>query len=160
MESVELEVAYKSLKVKYVGSEGFLREGFIEMCQKLASLDVAEEPQAIMFEQEEAKHIPNVASRSKKSTTDFAVAMDAGSGPDLAMAACANLCFTGGKEEMKRSEILDAMKSAKGFYKTTYSGNLSSILNGLVKKGKLTNPGNEVYAISHSEMEAMKSHAH
>ncbi|MEL7255670.1 MAG: hypothetical protein AAGL23_15955 [Pseudomonadota bacterium] len=159
MSQVELKVAYKALKVEFVGSEEFLKDGFVKMCQDIAALQIEESP-GVSGESSDlgASSVP-VGLKSKKSTTDFAVALSASSGPDLAIAAGAYLHFTEGKEELKRAELLDAMKSAKSFYKSTYSGNLSSILNGLVKKGRLTNPGNEVYALSYSETETLKSHA-
>ncbi|SEV96157.1 hypothetical protein SAMN04488515_0418 [Cognatiyoonia koreensis] len=93
---------------------------------------------------------------SKLSTTDFAVKMGVKSGSDLVMAAAAYLHHTAGSEEFRRQDILNQMKSAKAFYKTSYGSNLSKSLEMLIKSGRLANPSSETFALPYSEITYMQ----
>jgi hypothetical protein len=81
------------------------------------------------------------------STSTVASALTARKGTDLALAAVAALVLGQGKESVSRSELLDAMKSAKAFYKASYNNNLSNYLNTLVKSRDLLDHGNDQFGL-------------
>lgn len=149
-----MHIKYKALELSFEGDQSFVSDGLVSLCKDILALNVPESEAApVGGEQTAATPI------SRKSTADFAVALGVHTGPDLVMAACAFLHFTEGREELKRADILEAMKSAKSYYKPTYASNLSSYLNGLAKKNRLGNPGNEVYALKQAEIDSMRTTA-
>jgi hypothetical protein len=81
------------------------------------------------------------------STSTVASTLTAKKGTDLALAAVAALVLGQGKESVSRSELLDAMKSAKAYYKGSYNNNLSNYLNTLVKSGALLDHGNDQFGL-------------
>lgn len=153
MEITKLNIEMKGLKVSYEGPSDFLNNGLVALCEQLSGLEmpVVEQPGL-------SDPIGSKVGVVKMSTTDLAVKLSSKSGSDLVMAAAAHLRFCKGREDFKRSEILAEMKSAKSFYKQTYSNNLSKSLEGLVKGGKLSNPATETYALPHAEEESLRGH--
>ena len=146
MTMTKLDIELSGLKVNYEGPSDFLNEGLVALCEKLSALDLPEvTANTISAPVKVSGVVP------KLSTTDIAVKLSSKSGSDLVMAAAAFLRFVKGQEDFKRSDILAEMKSAKSFYKQTYSNNLSKSLEGLVKGGRLSNPGTDKYALPHSE---------
>ncbi|MDO9473436.1 MAG: hypothetical protein Q7J28_10310 [Caulobacter sp.] len=77
-------------------------------------------------------------------------------GPDLVLAAAAYLQFVTGLESFKRQELLDAMKSAKSYYKANMSGNLTKMLATLVSAGRINELSNSDFSLSASEQSSMK----
>lgn len=69
------------------------------------------------------------------------------SGGELLYAAVASLAVIKKKETFTRQEILDEMKLAVGYYKPTYSGNLTSYLEAASKKGVIIETAKDVYAL-------------
>jgi hypothetical protein len=91
------------------------------------------------------------ASQFGHSTNTIAVHLKAESGPDLAMAASAHLCLVKGQARFTRREILDEMKSATGFFKTSMRANLSNTLTRLTSDNRLHLVGPDAYALPNDE---------
>ena len=81
------------------------------------------------------------------TTSQIAQLMSASTGPDLAMAAMAHLTLVKGQPKVARSDILAEMKGATAFYSENYSSNLSSILNGLIKKKQISPIGANIFGL-------------
>jgi hypothetical protein len=71
------------------------------------------------------------------STSTIAAKTKSKKGPDLVLAAAASLAVMKNRNSFTRQEILEEMKTATGFFKTSYGGNLTVHLTGLVKSHKL-----------------------
>lgn len=71
------------------------------------------------------------------SMTNIAAKLNCKSGQDLTTAAAAYLKFVQSKPTFTRDEILEAMKKATGYYKTSYRSNLTNIIGALVKNETL-----------------------
>lgn len=69
------------------------------------------------------------------------------SGQDLTTAAAAFLTFVMGKGTFTRDDILQTMKGATGYYKTSYSNNLSKTLLAMVKNDTLTQSSTSEYSL-------------
>ena len=67
---------------------------------------------------------------------------------ELAQAAAAKLDLVDGLSTFSRKQLLDEMKSATGYYKSTFSNNLSKSLATLVKDDRLREPSSEKYCLS------------
>lgn len=76
-----------------------------------------------------------------------ATTLGADNGADLVQAAAAFLTVVQGRETFSRQELLEAMKSATGFFKPTYRKSLSGFLESLCKKNVLIEVSSDAYAI-------------
>jgi hypothetical protein len=69
----------------------------------------------------------------------------------LAMAASAHLGLVKGQTRFTRKDILDEMKSATGFYKTSMRANLSNTLARLTGDKRLHLVAPDTYALPNDE---------
>lgn len=154
MPEVKLNIKLGALEVQFEGAEGYAEEHLLAIIERLSQLDI-QDVVPIVQDAGPVKSEGSVSSSTVRlSTSDIAVRLGAKSGTDLVMAAAAYLYLTEGKEEFRRSDILTAMKSAKAFYKATYSGNLSKSLETLMKAGRLSAPGQDTFALPYAEVQA------
>lgn len=96
------------------------------------------------------------AIQTKMTAKAVATALGVNSGSDLLYAACAFLSIIQQQETFTRQAILEAMKSAVGFYKPSYNNNLSNYLSTICEKGVLIEVEVQVYTVkaaAASEME-------
>jgi hypothetical protein len=118
------------------------------LIQLLADLPVAEEPPA---EHEEEEELPETSDASKKTleltTNSIAAKLNASSGPDLVLAACAHLHFVKGQHTFHRKNILAEMKLANNYFKKNFANNLSKSLKSLAKDEKLIERTEDTYAL-------------
>lgn len=157
MDQIKLNMKFGPVEFQYEGSEAFAKDELLDIIEQIASQDLQDIAQATTSTSPESPTTgaPQAQStRAKLSTTDFAVKMNAKSGTDLVMAASAYLHHTSGLEDFRRSDILNAMKGAKAFYRASYGSNLSKSLDSLTKSGRLQNPGSDTFALPYSEIEA------
>jgi DNA-directed RNA polymerase delta subunit len=85
---------------------------------------------------------------NQATTGSIAAKLNAKTGSEVALAAAAYLSLVQRKPTFTRQELLDAMKTASGRYKQSFSDNLSSYITTLAKDGKLLSPGNDTYSLS------------
>ena len=62
------------------------------------------------------------------TTASIAAKTNATSGPDLMLAAAAHLTLVAKKDTFSRQELLNEMQNASGYYKKSYSNNLTKYL--------------------------------
>jgi hypothetical protein len=104
-----------------------------------------------------AQAVQPPAAKPLMTAKAVATALTANTGPDLVYAAAAFLTVVEGMESFHRSTLLETMKSAVGFYKPTYGGNLTKYIDGWSKKGVLIEISNMTYAVKGSAVDEMTS---
>lgn len=82
--------------------------------------------------------------------------LGANSGSDLLYAAIASLVVIKQKETFSRQEVNDEMKGAVGYYKTSYTSNLSNYIDTLCKQGTIIETAKDNYAVQDSARVAME----
>lgn len=145
----KIKIKMGAIEVEYEGSEQFLKEELPELLTAVSNLYKASAP--LIEANHSATGSDSGSGKSTKvvgTTSTLAAALGGGSGPDLAMSAASRLTFALGKDKFSRKEILEEMKSASAYYKTSYSSNLTKIINGLVKDKKLMEPAKDTYSLS------------
>ena len=155
-DKTRLRVKFGAAEIDYEGSSATLEKlimptvaKMIDMVEAHADLQRgALPPQA---QELLVKTLPPPVEPLKHSTNTIAVHLKVESGPDLAMAAAAHLALVKGQAHFTRKQILDEMKSATGFYKTTMSNNLSSSLTGLTTNNRLHLVAQDTYALPNDE---------
>jgi len=145
MESkVHLRIA--DLELDCQGSEGFLRQELPKILDAITKLrqitPISNDPSNDSNDSDSA-----VAKPTKTTTTSVAARLGCSSGADLVTAAAAKLTVNDGLSEFSRDALHTEMKSASGFYKTTYTSNLSAYITSLVKSQKLLEVAAGKYAV-------------
>ena len=73
------------------------------------------------------------------------------------MVAAAYMHFTVGKPEFTRTEILNAMKTATGYWEENYRGNLSTALKSLTKSDKIRVVREDTYSLPANEVKRIEA---
>jgi hypothetical protein len=97
-----------------------------------------------------------VKSVSALSVSSVAAKLASKSGPDLIIAACLRLTRDGQKT-FSRQQILDEMKAASSYYRTSYMSNLTKYLSTLIQGGKLLEQAKDQYALEATNLNELES---
>jgi hypothetical protein len=144
MES-KIRIKLGPIEVEYEGSETFLKQELPNLIKTLTELSKS----AGSLVDQLGGIIDDTGQREMKlSTNSIAAKLSCSSGPDLAVAAAAHLTFVKKQDVFKRQQLLTEMKSASGYYKSSYGANLSGSLKTLVKNQTLTEPSTGNYSLS------------
>jgi hypothetical protein len=100
---------------------------------------------------------PTGAGGLDLSTDTIATVLGAKSGPDLIIAAAANLHFVQGKQRFSRQQLTTEMRTAPAHFKDTFLNNLSKYLTGLTKSDRLRLVASDTYAISSKERQDLEA---
>jgi hypothetical protein len=99
----------------------------------------------------------NAGTKWGYSTDTIATIIGATSGPELIIAAAAHLHFAQGKVTFSRQELTAQMRAAPSHFKSTFVNNLSAYLAGLTRADRLRLSGNDIYALSNKERQALEA---
>ncbi len=150
----KIRIKLGAIEIEYEGAEDFLKEELPELLKAVSDLYKSSGVVAV-------ENVPRTGDGSSGSngvqgtTATLAAKLGGGSGPDLTMCAAARLHFVLGKDKFHRKELLEEMKSASNYYNANYAKNLSALLGGLVKAGKLMEPSKDNYSLSADSLRSM-----
>jgi hypothetical protein len=148
----KIRIKVGSTEVEFEGSEEYMKQ---ELPSLLALLTEFAMTDADADETEEAEVLEPSADPGKQrlelTTNTIAVKLDAKTGTDLALAACAHLSLVKGADSFLRKHILGEMKLATNFYKKSYGANLSNYLKTLVANSKILEVAEDKYALDAKE---------
>lgn len=147
----KIRIKVGDVEIDYEGDAAFLKDNLLAVCQELSKLNehipAARTPKHPKPNDDHAGAKPV----GKHSTVTIATILGAKTGPELVMVAAAYLHFSEGKAEFTRSQILDAMKTATGYWKESYSNNLTAGLKNLTKADKLRVVKDDTYSLPAKE---------
>jgi hypothetical protein len=144
-----IKIRIGSLEVEYDGDQKFIESGLLALIAELKDA-VPAVPSVPTGPGSSASNGSGGQGTFGHTTSQIAQIMSVASGPELAVAAAAHLTLVKGQAQLQRSDILKEMRGAPSFYSDGYSGNLTSILNGLVKKKTFNPIGANVFALANS----------
>ena len=155
MES-KIKIQIGNVHVDYEGSEEYIKNELPILLENLLSFNV-QDP----VEEERAESLPTdmenpIKKKIDMTTNTIASKLDAKSGGDLVIAACAHLALVKGADSFSRANILAEMQTASNFYKKTYSNNFSTYLGVHVKSGKLLETAKDVYALDSKTLKELE----
>ncbi len=155
----KIRIKFGPIEVDCEGSEQFLKEEFLDLIREVSIL--AKESGVQVMQAIPPAGIGSFAGAGNfgtlKTTEAIAARLTVGSGTDLALAAAIKLTIVDGKKEFSRQEITNEMKSAKSYFKETYTKNLSPSLKTLVTDQKFNPLGASSYALTANELNAVRS---
>ena len=136
---------------EYEGSDEFIKSDMEPLIGRALELLKAAPQRQIVAH----KDLDENSRPLQLSTATIAARIHISTGNDLALAAAAHLTLVKNMESFSRKELLDEMKTAKSYYKLTYSKNFTAILGALVADKKLNEPSTGIYAMTLAEQERM-----
>lgn len=142
MES-KVRIKIGQTEVEYEGSETFIKEELMNFVKTVMELSKVSTQLGSVDRQ-----IDTISGQLKMTTGSIAAKLSCGSGADLLLAAAANLTLIQNNETFTRQQLLLEMQTAIGYYKTTYSSNLSTYLRTLTRSGKLNERTSGQYALT------------
>ncbi len=145
--SSKLRLRIGEVEIEYEGAEEFLKQELPALLKTAMELHKAAGP---------TRTTNNDANKQNKqktalpalTTTSIAAKLSASEGSELLLAAAARLTIIANKETFSRQELLTEMQSASGYYKKSYSKNLSKYINTVLADQKLTETAKNVFALS------------
>ena len=102
------------------------------------------------------KVVKSLTSVPAMTVKSVATKLGGESGGALLYAAVASLAVVKKKETFTRQELNDEMKQAIGYYKPTYTNNLTRYLDTLCKQGTIIESTKDTYALKEAEREIME----
>lgn len=147
--SSKIRIKVGPIEVEFEGTESFLKNELLDLLK--AVVDLRKKTDASAPEEKDSN-----GTNTNWTTGTFAAKLKCKSGSDLVVAACAHLSLGLGQSSLKRTAILNEMKTATSHYKKSYGSNLTKILNGLVNSGKLNESATHTYALTQTEKTSLK----
>lgn len=149
----KIKIKMGAIEIDYEGSEEFLKEELPSLLKAVSDLYKSAPP--LVENERQNSDSSSAGSKIQGTTATLAAKLGGGSGPDLTLCAAARLTFVVGKDKFHRKDILEEMKSASNYYNANYAKNLSTLLSGLVKAGKLMEPSKDNYSLSADSLKSI-----
>ena len=150
MTTAKMRIKMGPIEIDYEGSEDFLKQ---ELPAILTAVSTLHKESGLVDESPSGSNSGTGSAMSNQpapvgmSVTTISAKLGVKTGAELALAAAARLT-RGGSLSFSRQQLLDEMKAATGFYKTTFRSNLSNSLLSLVKEGALQETAKDTYSLS------------
>lgn len=154
MES-KIKIKLGPIEVEYEGSESFLKQELPDLIKTVTELYKSTGAKMGNLD-DEGKMKKDQSGGLQLSTTSIAAKLSCTSGPDLIVATAAHLTLVKGLERFSRKQLLEEMKTASGYYKTTYRDNLSTNIKTLLKD-KLNEPSSGHFSLSATALKELKA---
>jgi hypothetical protein len=153
MES-KIRIKVGQVEVEFEGSEAFLKKELLDIVTKLSEIHSTNgDSNSTGITKEDGRRSGAVSL----STASIAAKSGCSGGQDLVVAAAAQLTFSQHADTFTRQQLLGQMKSARAYYKKSYSNNLTKYLDALVKSGKFNEPSTGTYSLSADASEDMEA---
>lgn len=146
----KIKIKVGQIEIDFEGTEEFLKKelpALLKTVSQLCQPDTSLSPTPPGF----------TPSKIQLSTANIAAKLNAKSGPDVVVAACAHLSLVQKKDAYDRKSILAEMKRATGFYKSSYRANLGQSLQNLVKSEDLTQNANDSYSLHANKLKELNT---
>lgn len=149
------------IEVEYEGESSFLKDDLVNLLSE--TIGLYKENDSIISTLESPPIAENGQQESKQnnildfSTNTVAAKLGVKKGPELVIAAAAHLTFVKNKNKFTRKDLLDEMKEATTYYKTSHSANLSKSIDTLVKNQRFHQNGRDTYALSATEKNSLEA---
>ncbi len=156
---VKIRFKYSDIEIECEGNESFIVNDISNVVAKIISqfkeVDFTPPHNPVLAQVVGEKPIENKLEFDY-SVNAIAARMNVKTGPELIIAASAQLTFSENKNLFTSKEIHATMKLATGHYNKSMGSNLATYINNLVKKGKLNQNTKGEYALSAGEKKVLE----
>jgi hypothetical protein len=149
------------VEFEYEGDAQFTQDSISELLTHMESLfsASAKELSKALGESFDTEKSPSDNSPTspipQQHMNTVAAKLNAKTGPELAMAAAAQLQIIQGNQSFHRDKLLAEMKTATNYYNQNMSGNLSKMLKTLTTSQKFTQVATDTYSLTANEIKIM-----
>jgi hypothetical protein len=148
MSESKIQIKVGHVEFSGEGNQEWLAEQLEKVLVKIPELVRIEKAANPVISGQNFTHTPaNPNGMLDLSMVSIAAKLKCKSGQDLATAAAAHLKIVQSRPTFSRDDILKHMKEATGYYKGSYSNNLTNILVSLVKNDSLTQSSENAYSL-------------
>lgn len=157
-----IRVKMGQLEVECEGSEEFLRDELPKLIAAFSELrpPAQEQPHLANGNSGSSNGVPsNGASEMPKSMTTKTIAarLKCTSGPELMIAAAAQLTIVQSKDAFTRKDLLGEMRAAGGYFKQTMVSNFQQNSLSLIKSGDFHEVKKGEYSLSPAKLDEVKA---
>ena len=145
----KMRIRVGEIEVEYEGSEEFIKAELPALMEHVAKL------QRSLPTLKAGGGTADESEAGSMSCTTIAQKLNAKKSPLLMMAAALKLTLANSGKEFTKSELREMMKSAIGFYKSSFANNFDATLQRAVTKGEINHSGGENYSLPISKKEAL-----
>jgi len=158
MTNGKIHIKVGSLEVDYEGTEEYIKNDLLTTVEKVKEMFGIEELPRVPAQSSMIVPPTSVTSGGfpKGTVKTIAAKMKANTGPDLALAAAAQMTLVEGRDSFSRKQILETMKKAAGYYKDSFGSNLGQTLINLVKKQRLHEVSKDTYSLPQEVREELE----
>lgn len=150
MES-KIRIKMGPIEVEYEGSQEFIKKELPDLIRTVSDMCTS-----LNLGDEQKGKGGAEGQGIQMSTGSIATKLSCKSGSDLAIAAAAHLTLVKKTKVFSRKALLNEMKSATSYYKSSYNANLTKILNSLLKT-KFNEPSSGNYALTAATKDDLRS---
>ena len=153
----KIRIRLNNVEVEYEGEQSFLASELLPMIEKLLALaprGVADPPNGNDLLKNGGAGLGKGAIGTLNT---LAAKLKPSSGPDLIVASLYHLAKADGQETATRQQILDRMKTARGYYKASFSNNMSTYLEKLVKANRIREAASKTYSLATSTYDELEA---
>jgi hypothetical protein len=152
--STKMRAKVGAIEIEFDGEPDFLRDEVPKLLKALSAL-AKEAPAKEVKEAGASSGEAPFSGGVQLTTNSIAAKLGVKSGSDLAIAAALELTRMKKKDRFSRQELLDSMKTANSYYRSTYLNNLSSTISRLIKDQRLLEPVKGHFSLSANELAAL-----
>jgi len=161
--SSKIKIKIGQIEIEYEGSEDFLKEELPSLLEAVTELyketgalteAVTDAPASAATGNAPAA---SINSDSIGTTNSIAAKTGAKSGTELAIAAAARLVLGRKLEQFTRKQLLEEMKNATQYYKSSFGSNLSTSLKTLVGDHKFIERAKDTYALKADVVQSLEA---
>jgi hypothetical protein len=147
----KLRFKYGNIEIEHECDSDFPNEKLLTFLKDALDIVSKNNPQANFDSIQDDTINQSSSTRNFEITTNaIAAKLDCTTGADLIIAAAAHLTLVEKLQTFSRQQILKEMKSASGYYKKSYSNNLSQSLDSLIRNEKLLENSENIFSLKSS----------
>jgi hypothetical protein len=155
--SSKIRIRLDNVEVEYEGEHAFLATELLPMVEKLLALSPKATTGTPKGSGTPHRQTHGDAADHVGTLNTIAAKLKPASGPDLLIAALYHLATADQQASATRQDVLDRMKTASGYYKSSYSNNMSKYLSNLVKANRIRETAKHTYALASSTTEELEA---
>jgi hypothetical protein len=156
MES-KIRIRLGEVELDYEGSEAFLKDNLQSLLKIVTDLSGSQQDEETNKGFAAGVHGgDHSGQRIQLSTNSIAAKLPSSTGPELATVAAVHLTLTKGQDTFSRKQLLAEMRTAAGYFKTSYGKNFSQSLRSLLKDGTLTESSTGNFSLAAKVREDMR----
>lgn len=150
----KIKIKLGPIEVEFEGSEEFLKEELPDLINSVAELYLTKNIQPET--PSESERLAGNGAKIQLSTGSIASKLGCESGTELSIAAAAHLTLVKNVEVFSRKMLLEEMRTATSYFKSSYAGNLTPILKTLMKTA-FNEPSVGNYTLTASKKKELRS---